>query len=185
MFAIPWGSRSRGDPPRGNTRRAWIVGLLLLGGGAGGAPAPPFRLADAHDRWTDVSFPSGSVRVLAFAGRRGAGQLRDWIEPLAVRYGDRIEVHGIALLGEVPRLMRPIVRRLFRREPGDRVLLDWTGETEAAYELEGDAATLIVVRPDGGIERRVTGPADPVALAALMDCLDALLEEAGQPGCAP
>ncbi len=163
--------------------RGVLLPLLLLpgaaaagaAGGGGRAASPGFELRDQFKRPHLVAFPRPRPCVLVLADRRGSKQLEAWIRPLHERYGDRVELTGVAALGGVPRLARAVVRRLFRRGAAYPVLLDWEETVWSALACVPNTANVIVLSPDGEVVHRAHGAAGPEALAACIIRVDGLV----------
>jgi hypothetical protein len=148
-------------------------------------PAPRFELRDQFGSEHEVEFPCPRVSVLVFADRQGCGQLEDWVRPLYERYGDSIDIHGVAKLKGVPSLLRPLLRSMFRNRLDYPVMMDWTGAVSTNYNYEASMANILVLSPAGRIEYRFNGTASPSELEQCFDRIDGLLEasspRAGQP----
>lgn len=151
---------------------------------AAGATAPvrltaDFTLSDQFGREHTVEADATRVRVLALADRAGAEQIEGWIAPLAARYAETIEIHGVARLDAVPRPLKPAVRALFRRGSPHPILLDWTGAVSRTFDYRENLANIVVLAPDGQIVHRFNGPATAEALAECFERIDALVGENG------
>ncbi len=124
-----------------------------------------------------LTFPSDRPRVLVLADREGSAQIASWVEPLVARYGERIEIRGIALLAGVPAWLRPTLRSLFRRRLSYPILMDWDGASAAKFDYGRGAALVVAVDAEGDEVWRAAGPADAERLAEAFRQLDALTPE--------
>lgn len=161
----------------GRLKLVWLMTMVFVWSGATRADiaAVPFALKDQFEELRRVSVPSDRVMVLVFADRVGSEQLEDWVLPLGERYGHRVDIHGVALLDEVPRVLRPVVRAAFKRNVEYPVMLDWTGEISARYAYEAKLANVVVIEPSGRIKHRVHGASSPERLKQFFEQVDALL----------
>ena len=139
------------------------------------ARASAFALKDQFDTSHVYKFPRPRVSVLAFGDREGAKQLGDWIRPLYNRYGNRVDIHGVADLSAVPSLVRGIVRRIIKREVKYPVMLDWEGSVSRSYKYGGGEASIIVIDRDGRLLLRLTGAAKPSDLGRIFSQIDRLV----------
>lgn len=150
------------------------AGLVSVGEAAVGVPKP-FRLQDQFNQWHKLAFPRARVVVLALADRKGSKQLDGWIVPLAERYKDTLDIHGIAQVAGVPAPLQPALRAAFRRKLKRPVMLDWTGGVSDDFDYQAKRANLVVLAPDGRVAFRFNGPATPEALVRCFEAIDRLL----------
>lgn len=137
--------------------------------------APGFELQDQFGRLHRVAFPRARVSVFAFADRAGSEQLQGWVSPLYARYGDTIDIRGVAKLAGVPAMLRPVLRGIFRKSLGYPVLLDWTGKVSTNYGYHARVANVLVLSPAGRVTYRFNGQASPEELKACFESIDGLL----------
>lgn len=164
-------------------RFATLVSLWTVGALAGLFPADalamntpkPFRLQDQFNQWHELAFPRPRVVVLALADRKGSEQLDGWIVPLAERYKDTLDIHGIARVAGVPTPLQPALRAAFRRKLKRPVMLDWTGGVSDDFDYQEKRANLVVLAPQGEVAFRFNGPATPEALDRCFEAIDRLL----------
>lgn len=141
-----------------------------------GRKAPAFSLKDQYDKRQDYQFPRDRVSVLAFGDREGAGQIESWVRPLYERYGEKVDIRGVAVLSSVPSPARGIVRRIMKRQVKYPVMLDWNGEVSRNYAYRGGRAGLFVIDRQGHILLETEGAADAAALARVFAQIDRLVE---------
>src|SRR5690349_7879299 len=91
----------------------------------------PFTLRDQHDHERKIDLPQPRVFVLTVADRKGSEQIEPWVRPLKERYGEPLLVQGIADMSAVPKLLRPTVRKQFKKDFTPSVMLDWEGQMTA------------------------------------------------------
>jgi hypothetical protein len=161
---------------------ALSVTLLLLTAAAplragGGAPerAMDFELRDQFGEALAYRFPKERVSVLVFGDRKGSEQVEGWVRPVYDRYTDRIDLHGVAVLTEVPSLFHGYARRQFRKKVRYPVLLDFKGDVSKGYGYSGGKANVLVIARDGHIAHRAAGAATPDGLSRLYAEVDRLL----------
>src|ERR1700683_1192160 len=75
-----------------------------------------FELRDQYDNPHNISFPATNVTLMTVADRKGSEQIDGWIAPVKERYGERIAIEGIADVSTVPRLLRSMVRKQFKKD---------------------------------------------------------------------
>ena len=122
--------------------------------------AAPVSLHDQYGKERDLSFPREKVSILLIADRKGSDGLEPWIESICERYEEGVDIEGVALLKGVPRLLRGLVRRLFRRGVPHPVMLDWTNESADLYDFDPNKPNLFVIARDGRIHLRINGASD-------------------------
>ncbi len=119
--------------------------------------------------------------VLLVADRVGSEQLDGWLVPLAEHYADVLHIQGIAELSSVPRLLRPMVRALFRQDEAASILLDWTGEVAGHFDARADVANVYLLAPDGEVLHRVAGAFTKPDWQALRVAIDASIGRPARP----
>jgi len=172
----------RGSRFRRTPRRAALLMAVLLSAVAAparaGAPerAMDFELRDQFGKALAYRFPKERVSVLVFGDRKGSGQVEGWVRPVYERYTDRIDLHGVAVLTEVPSLFHGYARRQFRKNVKYPVLLDFKGDVSKAFGYEGDKPNVLVIAHDGAVAHRAAGSATPEGLNRLYAEVDRLLD---------
>jgi hypothetical protein len=134
-------------------------------------------LHDQYDAPQTLAFPTTNITFLTIADRTGSAQLAGWIAPVKQRFGERIEIRGIADMSTVPRLLRGLVRRKFRELEVYPVMMDWTGDAVKAFTAVPERANVLVLDQRGRIVWRCDGPASGDRLKALYAAIDAALAE--------
>jgi hypothetical protein len=163
-----------------NFPRFALPALLLLTTvfTASGAPtnsAPvlaSFELRDQYDNPHTISFPTTNVTIMSVADRKGSEQIDGWIAPVKERYGDRIAIEGIADVSTVPRLLRSLVRKQFKKDRAYPVMLDWDGPVARSFNYQKDKANFFVIDRQGHITGSFSGATNEVALKALFASID-------------
>jgi hypothetical protein len=135
-------------------------------------------LHDQFDVPQTLAFPTTNITLLTIADRTGSAQLAGWIAPVKHRYGERIDIRGIADVSPVPRPLRSLVRKKFRELQTYPVMMDWTGEVCAQLSYQKDVANILVLDRNGRIQARFTGVATAAAVAEAGVVLDKLLATA-------
>lgn len=137
--------------------------------------AEGFVLQDQYNNTHAYGFPQKKVSVLLFADYKGHSQLEPWIRPLYDRYGDGINIQGVADLSAVPFFLRGVVRNAFRKQLDYPVMLDWRGTVADRYAYERGMANLLLIDREGEIKLRLSGAATESKLQRVWRHIDALL----------
>jgi peroxiredoxin len=141
-------------------RRGFIVAAcaaLAVAALTAGAAAPlngramDFELRDQFGKTLAYRFPKERVSVLTFGDRKGSSQIEGWVRPVYDRYGDRVDLHGVAVLTSIPSPFQGLARRQFRKQVKFPVLLDFKGDVSRGYGYEKDRANVFVIAPDGRV----------------------------------
>jgi hypothetical protein len=153
--------------------RAYAAASLMLAAAAFGETnvAAKIELKDQYEKAHTISFPCEKVSVLTIADRTGSRQLEAWVKPIREKFGERVEIFGLADVTGVPRPIRSMVVQYFKDKLEYPVMLDWDGTTVARFGYERKQALLLVIDQTGAIRHRVTGAADATKLAALFAVL--------------
>jgi hypothetical protein len=161
-----------------------VAGFLSLMAIANAVDLPPpdrptpvgrFVLEDQFGRVHQLSYPRPTAGVITVADRRGSRQVDGWTEPLSRRYGDRIEITGVANVSGVPRGWRNRIRDRFKERLPRPVLLDWDGAVAGALGHQRHQVSVLVVDADGNRRYADAGPADQVKLERLYRAIEPLL----------
>lgn len=169
----------------------WVLGLICCPLMAGGEPeqqshrfpaitevtkkAATFELNDQFNKRHAYVFPKDNVTVLLFADYKGHTQLEPWIRALYDRYGEGINLDGVADLSAVPGFLRGIVRNTFRKQLNYPVMLDWQGTVAHRYAYQKGLANLLLIDRQGEIKLRLSGAATNSKLQLVGRYIDALL----------
>ena len=137
---------------------------------------PAFTLRDQFDTAHEFKFPSAKPIVLAVADKKGSDEIEAWAHPLAVRFGDRITIPGLADVSAVPRPLRGYVQSRFKKAITHPVMLDWEGDIASRFKYTKGQANVYLIAPDGRILHRVSGKASEDKLKRLSDEIEALLK---------
>ncbi len=165
---------------------AWLLLLALFAfaatpaltpvGGAAenlvGGQSQSFTLADQYNRPRTIAFPTGKPLVLMLGDRGGSEQIEPWVRELYQRYGDSVEIQGIAILRGVPSPIRPIIRSQLRSRAPKSVLLDWGGAVADMYRCQSDVCNVIVLDRQGRISTIVRGGLSAERSLAVCQVLD-------------
>ncbi len=137
--------------------------------------AQPFLLKDQYNNEVSFEIPREKVTILAIADKNGAKQLEEWLRPLAEKYADKIDFHGIAELSGVPGIAKGIVRNLIKKKTTHPIMLDWKGDVSRSYGFEKDNANLFLIDKQGNIVARRVGAVNSLRLMAFTSDIDQLL----------
>jgi len=135
-----------------------------------------FTLSDQFKKEHTQVFPGKRVIVLALADRKGSKQLEDWITPFYKRYEEQIDIYGVANLKGVPKVMKPLLRKLFRKGLDYPVMMDWSGEVCKALSYDAGKANILILCPKGVIRHRINGKVTEKDLQACFSKVDELLK---------
>lgn len=138
--------------------------------------AKDFSLKDQFGKVHDYKFPREKISILAFADKDGSEQLEAWIRPLYEKYGDRVDIHGVAELSAVPSIARGIVRVMIKKNSKQPVMLDWKGDVSKSYAYEKDKANIVLIDGKGNIIAREVGASDAKKLEEFYKKVDKLLK---------
>jgi len=140
-----------------------------------------FSLSDQFDQRHTFKFPRLKPIVLAVADKRGADEIESWTHPLAERFGDRIDLPGLADVSAVPRPLRGFVQGKFKKAIKHPVMLDWDGKVASGFHYTKGQANVYLIAPDGRVLHHLAGPADAAKLRDVGERIDALLSPAASP----
>jgi hypothetical protein len=177
LLAIQWIALARlwlGRPAawKGRAYATATASLLMVAPVFGETSlAASIELKDQYEKSHVISFPRGKLSVLTIADRKGSAQLEAWVQPIREKFGEQIEIHGLADVAGVPGPIRPMVREYFREKVEYPVMLDWDGAVAARYGYVRKAALVLVIDRNGEIRHRVTGAADAAKLARVYEAL--------------
>jgi hypothetical protein len=133
------------------------------------------EMRDQFNTEQSLTFPSTRVTLLTIADRKGADQIAGWIAPIKRRFGNQIDVRGIADVSTVPAPLRGMVRKKFQKSQSYPVMMDWSGQACASIGYQPGAANLVVFGRDGTVQARFGGEAQAPALAELCAALEKIL----------
>ncbi len=152
----------------------WLVALGTEAGTLTNAPAC-IELPDQFDKPQKLSFPNTNLTVLTLADRKGSEQIAGWVEPVAKRFGTRVDVRGIADVSAVPRILRGTVRSAFRKEQTHPVMMDWSGKTVAKFTPKENVTTVLLIDGQGKILRCYEGVAKQAEVEELCKLIQEML----------
>jgi hypothetical protein len=162
-----------------------IPAVLFVAVGLGVAVASPpkevsdFELTDQNSVVRKYSFPKSKVTAMTVADRKGSDQLEPWIQKLYDRYGERIDIDGVADVSMIPGPLRGMVREVFRKRLTHSVMLDWSGTVVKQLGYEPGLANVFVIDRRGCIVKHLAGPLKPAAVRELFQAIDRAM--AGSP----
>ena len=140
-----------------------------------------FTLIDQYKAEHKQEFPRERISIFALADRKGSDQLEDWIAPFYERYEENVDICGIANLKGVPKLLQPMIRRLFRKGVAYPVMMDWTGSVCESFGYQAGMADIFVVSRDGTLLHRINGETSKEKLETCYALIDGLMK-ADKPG---
>lgn len=160
----------------------WLLILISIlavmhAHGASATAAPErvpeqIELRDQFDAPQRITFPASNVTVLFIADQKGSAQVNGWVTALKSRYGERIDLRGVADVSGAPDALRRVVRRSLRARFGYPVMLDWSGDVSVALGRVQNEVVVLVVSPTGEILARVRSPAHAAALKTISTAIE-------------
>ncbi len=135
-----------------------------------------FTLADQHGKTRRFEFPKTNISFVVVADQKGSAQLQEWIAPAQERFGNRIDIDGVADMSAVPGPLREIVRTSFGRQVTHPVMLDWDGTVCARFTPRKGSANVYVLNREGVVIRRWTGVATTNSIAELSAVIESELK---------
>jgi len=134
-----------------------------------------FVLKDQFDKSHTIKFPATKPILLTVADRKGSDGIEAWAHPVAVEFGERIEIAGVGDVSAVPRLLRSFIRGKFKQAIAFPTMLDWEGKVSAGFKYVKDQPNIYLVARDGRILKVFSGEADAKRLAELSAAIKAEL----------
>lgn len=152
-----------------------LLTLLAQAGQGTSAPAniPAFTLVDQHGVTNHFTLPRTNLSFIVWADQKGSDQLEKWIQPVHDRHGGAVAILGVADLGAVPGLLRPMVRRAFVKNVTHPVLLDWTGGVTKLFRPVPKVANIYLVRTNGAVLAHWSGAATKAQLEEVTEKIKA------------
>jgi hypothetical protein len=138
-----------------------------------------FVLSDQFKKQQPQLFPKEKVSIFVLADRKGSDQLEDWVTPFYKRYEARVDICGVANMKGLPKVLRPMLRGIFKMEINHPVMMDWTGNVCEALAYRQGVADIVVADREGRVVHRVSGEATQEKLQACYAAIDRLTAEAG------
>ena len=135
------------------------------------APAS-IELSDQYGVLQKLNFPTTTMTLLTIADRKGSEQIDGWISLLKPRYGDRINLRGIADVGGAPSLVHGMIRKKFQETRKYPVMLDWSGQISTQLGYKKNVANILIIGCDGSILGRISGAATDSNRAAVLEIVD-------------
>ena len=155
-----------------------MLPTLLAAAGLGVAAAAPlkqlgdFELADQNSVVRTYSFPKLKVTAMTVADRKGSEQLEPWIQKLYDRYGESIDIDGVADVSMIPGPLRGVVREVFRKRLTHPVMLDWSGTVVKRFGYRPGLANVYAIDRRGRIIEHLAGPWNPTAEREIFQAID-------------
>lgn len=146
---------------------------------------PAFTLRDQFDTQHEFKFPRAKPAVLVVADKKGSEEIKGWAQPLAERFGDQIDLPGLADVSAVPRSLRGMVQSKFRKAMTQPVMLDWEGKISGSFKYTKGQANVYLIGPDGRVLHHLAGRADEGKLADLGELIAAMLSPTNSSGQSP
>jgi hypothetical protein len=157
-----------------------LVGLGLCSGAvlaAEPARCPEIRLEDQHGVRHEVRFPRERPVYIVASTRSGTGKVGGWVKPVVEKYGDKVEIFGLADVRGIPQMFRGAVRLLIRDGTPWPVLMDWEAQAIPGLCTPGANIEVMVVEPDGRVRFRHAGESSPEGLERVFQVLDEILRK--------
>jgi hypothetical protein len=136
-----------------------------------------FTLKDQHKAEHQQKFPRESVSIFALADRKGSDQLEDWITPLYKRYEENVDIFGVANMKGLPKVLRPMLRGIFKKSIEYPVMMDWTGSVCESLNYQSGVTDIFVVDSNGTVIHRISGEATEEKMQVCYTVIDRLIKE--------
>ena len=136
-----------------------------------------FTLKDQYKTEHQQTFPRESVGIFALADRQGSDQLEDWITPLFKRYEEHVDIFGVANMKGLPKVLRPMLRGVFKKSIDYPVMMDWTGSVCEALNYQSGVTDIFVVDRNGAVIHRISGEATEEKMQICYAVIDRLIKE--------
>lgn len=134
------------------------------------APAK-IELSDQFEVKQSIVFPTTNLTFLVIADKTGSAEIAAWVSPVTERFGASVAIVGIADVSAVPRPIRGLVRREFKKAQTHSVMLDWSGDTVKQFAISPNRANVLLVDCDGSILKRLSGKATDQAVKELCETI--------------
>ena len=135
------------------------------------------ELSDQFEVKQSLVFPTTNLTFLVIADKTGSEQLAAWVAPVKERFVTAVAIVGIADVSAVPRPMRGMVRKKFKKAQAYPVMLDWSGNTVKQFAISPNRANVLLVDCQGNILKRLTGKATEAAIKELCETIEQSLAE--------
>ncbi len=139
-----------------------------------GVQSRTFTLTDQYNHQHTITFPTNKPLVLMLGDRGGSEQIEPWVRELYRRYGDSIEIQGIAILRGVPGPIRAIIRSQLRSRAPKSILLDWGGNVADMYQCQSGVCNVVVIDRQGRITMIVRGDVSAERSRLVCQALDGI-----------
>jgi hypothetical protein len=110
-----------------------------------------FELQDQFGTNHEVTFPRSQPTLLIVADRKGSEQIDAWVTAVKARYGNRLEMIGMANVGGAPGWVHGVIRKSFQKKYPYPILLDWSGRLPASLHCERDVANVFLLDTAGRV----------------------------------
>lgn len=114
-------------------------------------------LEDQFGRRHELRFPREQPLILTLADKQGAPQVDIWVATLKEQIQNRLEIRGIASLGNPPGFLHNRLRQEFQKRYPHPVLMDWKGDVSRHLHHVEKVANVLFILPDGRIAARHSG----------------------------
>jgi hypothetical protein len=133
-------------------------------------------LTDQFDQPHTLKFPAAKPILLTVADKKGSEGIAAWAHPLAARFGEQIEIAGIADVSAVPKPLRSFVRGKFKKAIRYPIMLDWEGDVCARFAYARGKPNVFLIARDGRILLHISGEAGEARQKELTDAIEAELK---------
>ena len=159
-----------------------LISVSLAKEPADSAAAPvlqvqDFTLKDQYKTEHQQTFPRETVGIFALADRQGSDQLEDWITPLFKRYEEHVDIFGVANMKGLPKMLRPMLRGIFKKSIEYPVMMDWTGSVCESLNYQSGVTDIFVVDRNGAVVHRISGEATEEKMQVCYAVIDRLIKE--------
>lgn len=183
LLAIQWAAiiKSWFGRPAEWKGRAYLLGrvsvflLLAMAASAGELPNS-IELEDQFGTKHTLQLNTNRIVVLTVADQKGSSQVDAWVVRLKERFGNQIELHGIADIGGAPAFLRGRISRKMKESRKHPVLLDWSGSISKRLEAKPGVANIFLMS-GVKVQRHVSGKLTPNNWAQIEKEVDRALSQ--------
>jgi hypothetical protein len=138
---------------------------------------PSFVLDDQSAVTHQVEFPRRRPLYIVAASRSGTAEIAGWVKPIEERFGEAVEILGLADVRGVPSVFHGLIRRMIKEGTQWPVLLDWNGDLVPALCSGSSSTQVLVIHPNGDVVCRQQGKVSKANLDRVCDELHRLTQQ--------
>jgi len=158
----------------------WFAASVIYAKATEKSPGEELRierivLRDQFNEKHEIAFPRDKAVLFVVADRKGSEHVEPWVRAAYERHEDSIDIEGIASVTGVPKVLRGVVRTIFKEGLDEKpILLDWDGNVCDQFGYEGGDVEVHLIDPDGLRTFSVRGPYTEERFDSLCDALESI-----------